>query len=111
MAKVCASITLIVLGMYSMMIIGCAEHEEPDIQLREGRIEQGEQRIESSSAGSSQSNGGTRVFICLGDNAKSYHTDRGCDALNNCQAEIIEIDRSETASRDRDDPCNRCVAQ
>ena len=91
-------------------LFGCEEEEVIDYRTTYDNQQEEATQQPAVEPPHSSSESGT-VYICTGDNAKSYHTDRGCDASNNCQAEIIEIDRSEIASRDREDPCNRCVGK
>lgn len=95
--------------MFTLM--GCEEEKVIDYRTTyDSEQEATPQQPAPEPAPSSTSESGT-VYICTGDNAKSYHYDRYCEALSNCKAEIIEIYRSETGSRDREDPCNRCVVE
>jgi hypothetical protein len=51
----------------------------------------------------------TMVFICTGDQSKSYHHSSSCSALGQCAGEVEEIEIGEVESRDRTDPCNICA--
>jgi hypothetical protein len=51
----------------------------------------------------------TIVYICTGNQSKSYHFSPSCSALGQCAGDVEEIEIGEVESRDRTDPCNMCA--
>ena len=50
---------------------------------------------------------GASVYICTGKKAYSYHNNKNCRGLNNCQAEIKKVSMEYAKSINRK-PCKIC---
>ena len=41
------------------------------------------------------------IYVCTSNSAKTYHTERGCSGLKNCNGEIFEVTRKKARENER----------
>lgn len=67
---------------------------------------------ESSVSGfSTESSGETKVWICTGSSAYTYHSRRNCSGLSNCKGSIKQVTLEEAVKKYHRRPCKKCCGK